>query len=219
MQMPLICGVDEAGKGAVLGPMVVAGFACRDLSAVAALGVRDSKQLTRNRREDLYDQIRSICTTTVVVLSAADIDQARETVTMNLIVARGHAAVISTLAPAVAYVDACDVNAGRYRETVTALLDPPSSCQVIAEHRADSTYPVVAAASIIAKVTRDRLIDALAEECGPIGSGYPSDRYTIEYLSDYIGRHHAPPSCARKTWKTTIHLLESLGQRDLCSFF
>lgn len=219
MQMPLICGVDEAGKGAVLGPMVVAGVGCRDLSAVAALDVRDSKQLTRMRREHLYDQIRSICTTTVVVLSAADIDHARETATMNLIVARGHASVISTLSPTIAYVDACDVNADRYRETVTALLDPASFCQVIAEHRADSTYPVVAAASIIAKVTRDRFIDALAEECGPIGSGYPSDRYTIEYLSDYIGRHHAPPSCARKSWKTTINLVKMRAQRDICSFF
>lgn len=219
MQMPLICGVDEAGKGAVLGPMVVAGVACRDLSAIAALGVRDSKQLTWKRRDDLYDQIRSICTTTVSVLSADEIDHARETATMNLIVARGHASVISTLAPMVAYVDACDVNADRYRETVTALLDPAASCQVIAEHRADSTYPVVAAASIIAKVTRDRLIDALAEEYGPIGSGYPSDRYTIEYLSDYIGRHHAPPFCARKSWKTTSNLLKMRAQRDISSFF
>lgn len=219
MQMPLICGVDEAGKGAVLGPMVVAGVACRDLSAVAALGVRDSKQLTRKRREDLYAQIRSICTTTVAVLSADEIDHAREAATMNLIVARGHASVISALAPTIAYVDACDVNADRYRETVAALLDPACSCQVIAEHRADSTYPVVAAASIIAKVTRDRFIDALAEECGPIGSGYPSDRYTIEYLSDYIGRHHAPPSCARKSWKTTINLVKMRAQRDICSFF
>jgi ribonuclease HII len=219
MGMPLICGVDEAGKGSVLGPMVVAGVACTDPSAVAALGVRDSKKLTRLRRESLYDQIRSVCTTTVVVLSAADIDRDRETATMNLIVARGHASVISTLAPAIAYVDACDVNADRYRETVTANLAPACSCQVIAEHRADSTYPVVAAASIIAKVTRDRLIDALAEEYGRIGSGYPSDRYTIEYLSDYIGRHHAAPPCARKSWKTTAHLLEMGAQRDLCSFF
>ncbi|ACL16315.1 ribonuclease HII [Methanosphaerula palustris] len=218
MLMPLICGVDEAGKGAVLGPMVVAGVASRDVSAVAALGVRDSKQLTRLKREDLYDQIRSICTTTVTVLSAADIDLARESATMNMIVARGHAAVISTLTPTLAYVDACDVNADRYRETVTALLEPAASCQVIAEHRADSTYPIVAAASIIAKVTRDRLVDALADECGQIGSGYPSDRYTIAYLSDYIRRHHAPPACARKSWKTTIHLLEERAQRDIRSY-
>lgn len=218
MSMPLICGVDEAGKGAVLGPMVVAGVACTDLSALAALKVRDSKQLTRSRREFLYDQIQSICTTTVVVLSAADIDEGRETATMNLIVARGHASVISTLAPTTAYVDACDVNADRYRETVTANLAPACSCQVIAEHRADSTYPVVAAASIIAKVTRDRLIDALAEEYGRIGSGYPSDRYTIEYISDYIRQHQGPPSCARKSWKTIIHLLELSAQQDLCSF-
>lgn len=136
---------------------------------------------------------------------------------MNSCVARAHAEVIQKLAPRTAYVDACDVNPFRYAETVRSHLIVP--CEIVSEHHADSTYPVVSAASIIAKVTRDREIAKLAKKYGTIGSGYPSDPVTIAYLSAYIDEHHSPPPIARRSWKTVSAMLAKKSQSNLSAFF
>jgi ribonuclease HII len=78
---------------------------------------------------------------------------------------------------------------------------------------------VVSAASIIAKVTRDREITILSEEFGKIGSGYPSDPVTIAFLSAYIKSHDAPPPIARKSWKTVSAMLVTNAQSSLTEFF
>ena len=115
-----------------------------------------------------------------------------------------------------AFVDACDVNAGRYGETVTSLLRTPVT--VISEHKADSRFPVVSAASIVAKVTRDRIIDALHEEYGEIGSGYPSDKTTIDFLESWISEHGSPPVIARHSWRTISDISARLSQSTLLDF-
>jgi ribonuclease HII len=212
----VICGVDEAGKGAVLGPMVVAGVACEDTAFCEGRGWRDSKVLSPARRELLYGEIRSACRVSVVCISSAEIDTLRREMGMNEIVARAHARVISTLQPSRGYVDACDVNARRYGERVTAHLTSP--CTVIAEHKADRTYPIVAAASIIAKVTRDRAVAGLREEFGAIGSGYPSDETTVAFLEAYIRERGSPPVCARRSWKTVGSILDRQMQKTLSDF-
>jgi ribonuclease HII len=212
----VICGVDEAGKGAVLGPMVVAGVACKDAAFCEGRGWRDSKLLTPARREVLYEEIRSACRVSVVCISSAEIDTLRTETGMNEIVARAHARVISALQPARGYVDACDVNARRYGERVTAHLTHP--CAVIAEHKADRTYPIVAAASIVAKVTRDRAISGLRDEYGDLGSGYPSDATTLAFLETYIRERGSPPACARRSWKTVGYILERQMQKTLFDF-
>jgi ribonuclease HII len=132
---------------------------------------------------------------------------------MNECVARAHAAVIRRIRPTAAYVDACDVNAGRYAQMVHAHLKGP--CTIIAEHRADMTYRIVSAASIVAKVVRDNEIERISEEYGPVGSGYPSDPETIAYLSAYIRNHHAPPPIARRSWKTVTAMLANRSQTTL----
>ena len=95
-----------------------------------------------------------------------------------------------------AYVDACDVNCFRYAEMVKNNLD--HVCEIVSEHHADEKFPVVSAASIIAKVTRDRAIATLAKKYGEIGSGYPSDPVTIRFLNAWIDEHKTPPPIARK---------------------
>ena len=132
---------------------------------------------------------------------------------MNECVARAHARVIRNLRPTLAYVDACDVNEVRYAQMVMVHLKKP--CTIISEHRADATYPLVSAASIVAKVIRDAEIEKIAAANGLIGSGYPSDPETIAYLSAYIRNHRHPPPIARKSWKTVTLMMDDLYQTRL----
>lgn len=210
----VICGVDEAGKGSVLGPMVVAAVGAESEHALFGLGVKDSKQLTREKREDLFFKIEKTCRTATLIIPAREIDARRNEMTMNACLARAHAAVIRRINPATAYVDACDVNPERYAQMVREHLDNPS-CGIVSEHHADQSYKIVSAASIMAKVIRDREIAVLAETFGEIGSGYPSDPVTIAFLSSYMDRHNRPPTCARKSWKTIDNLIAEREQKTL----
>jgi len=212
----VICGVDEAGKGSVLGPMVVAAVGTRSADVFSDLGVKDSKRLTPAERERLFPLIKKLCRVATVIIPPEEIDAIRREMTMNACVARAHAQVIRKLAPDTAYIDACDVNPLRYAETVRSHLD--IVCEIVSEHHADDTYPIVSAASIIAKVTRDREISKLAKKYGEIGSGYPSDPITIAYLSAYIDEHRAPPPIARKSWKTVSTMLAEKTQSNLSAF-
>lgn len=212
----MICGVDEAGKGSVLGPMVVAGIGVSSEERLSDLGVKDSKLLSPKERERLYGQIRKRCKVTTVTIDAQEIDAIRTEMTMNACVARAHARVIARISPTSAYVDACDVNCFRYAEMVKAHLT--SSCEIVSEHHADEKYRVVSAASIVAKVVRDREIKKLAKKYGEIGSGYPSDPVTIRWLSGYIVNNPSPPPIARRSWKTVCALLAKKNQCTLLDF-
>ncbi len=212
----MFCGVDEAGKGAVLGPLVVAAVACRTHRDLAGIPVKDSKALPPAERTRLSGLITARLPSTVLVIDAADIDIFRRCGSMNLLMARAHARVIAELRPHRAYVDACDVIASRYGRTVAACLDFP--CRITAEHHADENRPVVSAASIVAKVARDRIIEDLAETFGEIGSGYPSDARTVAFLEQYIRDHGKPPSCARASWETTRVSICRVEQSDLFRF-
>ena len=212
----MICGVDEAGKGSVLGPMVVAAVGVTSEDILADLGVKDSKQLTAKERERLYTIIRKRCRVAIVKLDAQEIDAVRQDMTLNAAIARAHAQVITKLLPACAYVDACDVNTFRYGEMVKNHLERP--CEIVSEHHADEKFLVVSAASIIAKVTRDRAISTLAKKYGDIGSGYPADPVTIRFLNAYIDEHRIPPPIARKSWKTVSAILAKKTQSSLGDF-
>jgi ribonuclease HII len=212
----VICGVDEAGKGSVLGPMVIAAVGISSDDILKEIRVRDSKLLSAKERERLYKIIRKKCQVATVSLDAQQIDIVRRDMTLNEAVARAHAQVIVKLSPDYAYLDACDVNTFRYAEMVKNHLVLP--CEIISEHHADEKFPVVSAASIIAKVTRDRAIATLAKKYGTIGSGYPSDPVTISFLNSYIDEHHVPPPIARKSWKTVSAILSKKSQRRLNDF-
>jgi ribonuclease HII len=212
----VICGVDEAGKGSVLGPMVIAGIGVSSEDRLADLGVKDSKLLMPKERERLYVQIRRRCRVATVTINAQEIDVIRTEMTLNACLARAHAQVINKISPARAYVDACDVNCFRYAEMVRAHLLP--ECEIVSEHHADEKFPVVSAASIVAKVVRDREITKLAKKYGEIGSGYPSDPVTIRWLTTYIGDHPSPPPIARRSWKTVGALVAKKHQRTLLDF-
>lgn len=211
----MICGVDEAGKGAVFGPLVVAAVACGSDEEAGATGARDSKTLSPKRREEIYAEITARFQVATRTIPPREID-ARPARTLNLCIARAHAAVISDLGPDLAILDACDVDAGRYGRTVAGYLT--RACRLRSVHEADRIHPVVGAASIVAKVLRDRAIADLAREHGEIGSGYPSDPVTIAWLREYLKRERAPPSFARASWATTRDLMDELFQTHVTDF-
>ncbi|MDD1662300.1 MAG: ribonuclease HII [Methanomicrobiales archaeon] len=211
----MICGVDEAGKGAVLGPLVVAGVACGSDAEAAAVGARDSKTLSPSRREEIYAEIVARFRVATRTIPPREID-ARPAHTLNLCIARAHAAVVSDLGAGLAILDACDVDEKRYGRTVAGYLT--SRCRIRSVHDADRIYPVVGAASIVAKVLRDRAIAELAREHGEVGSGYPSDPVTIAWLRRYLQKEKAPPPFARASWATTRDLMAELFQRRITDF-
>jgi ribonuclease HII len=212
-----IAGVDEAGRGPVIGPLIIAGVVIEPSQEDAFLewGVRDSKNLTPRRREMLNRQIRQLAKQIEVLeVSARDIDtQRRLKRSLNALEADWMAQVLNRLTWHTAYVDASDVNAERYGRMISTHLKKPR--KIISEHKADSIYPVVAAASIIAKVHRDRRIQEFHRTYGDFGSGYPNDPKTRRFLNEWIHSHDEFPVIVRDTWETARNIRARKGQRKL----
>jgi ribonuclease HII len=212
-----ICGVDEAGRGPVLGPLVVSGVAMDDESALHELGVRDSKRLTPDRREELAERIRSVGEIVTVQVPAEEIDILRKEMTLNELEVNLFVSVLDKLRPRIAYVDSADVNPDRFGEDIGRKLD--FDIEIISEHKADDTYAIVSAASIIAKTIRDSEVKKIERELGKeIGSGYPSDPITIEFLEKWIRENHVLPPHTRKSWETTRKILQRTRMRKLSEF-
>ena len=202
----LIAGIDDAGRGAVIGPLLIAGVLIDEkrLDKVTGLGVKDSKLLSPRKRSLLAAEIiKTAKSYHTVSLPPAEIDEVirtgRRLHRLNRLEAHGMAEVIVALKPDIAYVDASDVLPERYKEHIAE--EVPFNVQIISEHKADKTYPIVSAASIIAKARRDTAIASLRKQHGDLGSGYPSDPKTIEFLKKWIGTHGSYPEFVRKSWK------------------
>lgn len=211
-------GIDEAGRGPVIGPLVIAAVAIEDQSDLVKLEVKDSKKLTRTRREELYDRVREIAASVeVTVLTAEDIDSMREDRTMNEIEADEFSRLMKALPADRYFIDCVDVNEERCRAFLLERAE--GEPLMIVEHGADDMYPVVSAASIIAKVDRDRAVDRISKELGGrIGSGYPSDPVTIAFLKGWIEERGSPPPYTRRSWKTVQRLLAESSQSSLDRF-
>ena len=211
----MILGIDEAGRGAVIGPMVIAGVLVEDQSDLVEIGVRDSKELSPEQRKELYSQILSTVKDFVVIkLPAFKIDEMRKRYSLNYIETIKMAEIINILKPSRVFVDCPYTSPTRFISELQALLK--HSPEVIAEHKADSKYPVVAAASIIAKVERDREIEMLKEKLGmDFGVGYPHDPRTVELLKKLSPNY---PEFVRKSWLTACEIAESKKQKTLGDF-
>ncbi len=206
-------GVDEAGRGPVIGPLVVAGVRADDatLASLTSSGVKDSKALTPSRREELAVKIRACCEVRTVSISAGDIDLQRASMTLNDIERRLFADVILMFDNIndVIVVDCCDTKEARF----SSLLTKDTGYDVCALHKADDTHPVVSAASIIAKVERDRAVADIARRARDtwgigVGSGYPSDPKTKAFLKT-VGGDGPLPDFVRRSWKTVSALSQS----------
>ncbi len=204
-----IAGVDEAGKGPVIGSMIVAGVMVQEdmLPVLEGMGVRDSKAISPKKREFLASKIKEVGVCYTLELSASEIDALRKKTTMNEIVVESHVRVLKQLKPDEAFLDAADVDADRFAKKVQAWYG--KNIKITSEHNADVTYPLVSAASIIAKVRRDETVQELERLLGKsIGSGYPSDIRTIHFLDDWVKEHDSLPSFVRHSWKTATNALK-----------
>ncbi|MCA6213106.1 MAG: ribonuclease [Thermococcaceae archaeon] len=204
-------GIDEAGRGPVIGPLVIAAVVVDEsrIGELESLGVKDSKKLTPKKREELFEKIVSIVDDYFILkLSPEEIDSREGT--MNELEIESFARVLNSLKvkPDILYIDAADVKEERFGDIIGEKLS--FSPKIVAEHKADAKYIPVAAASILAKVTRDRAIEGLKEIYGEIGSGYPSDPVTRKFLEEYYKKHGEFPPIVRKSWKTLKKIEEKL---------
>ena len=211
--LPLIVGgIDEAGRGPVIGSMIIAGITIgeKQIESLKLLGVKDSKLLSPKKRETLYDSLIKF-PHQVFKISPTKIDAMVKVKRLNYLEAVYFAKTIDSLSnpkkPFWFYVDCPDVNTERFRDLVMSLQKKSPRHSVKAEHHADTNYTVVGAASILAKVTRDREIEKLKHRLEVnFGSGYPSDPLTIAFLRGLLKQGAPLPPYVRKSWKTCQRL-------------
>ncbi|HEU5221358.1 MAG TPA: ribonuclease HII [Candidatus Nitrosotalea sp.] len=202
----LVCGVDDAGRGSVLGPLVIAGISIeqKNIKQLVKIGVKDSKQLSPQLREKLYEQILSLVEGYhVAKIPPKTIDKSVSKNMLNQLEANYMAKVIKKLQANSSYVDSCDVNPKRFGLYISNLA---KTGKIISSHHADRRYPVVSAASIIAKVNRDREIEKLRKNHA-LGSGYPSDPKTMKFIKEWVSQNGDVPIFVRKSWKPIKILL------------
>ncbi|MGM0770964.1 MAG: ribonuclease HII [Halobacteriota archaeon] len=211
-----IVGIDEAGKGPVIGPMCVGGVRIdkSKSNAFKNLGVADSKKLSPKKREHLAAQIKKYADDYFVFeVSPGQIDELRKLMSMNDIMVLGFGNVIEKLPGDEIYVDAADVKEERFGQRLlnNYMKDHPDATapKIISKHGADDLFPVVSAASIVAKVRRDELIEDIKKQIGAdFGSGYPSDPKTKKFLQKWYDEHGSLPDIVRHSWKTAQNIVE-----------
>jgi ribonuclease HII len=209
--MVKVAGVDEAGRGPAIGPLVVGGvlFDEETAEALPSIGVKDSKKLSPKRRESLEVEIMDLADSWAFFdLQPRTIDKVvnRGVVyrKLNYLEAMAMAKVIRDLAPHRAIVDPADTVIDRFVGDIKRVIPP--GIEVYGESHADDIYPVVSAASILAKVRRDRFVAELREEHGDFGSGYSSDRKTVSFLESWFEDRDDCPPFMRCSWATIKRL-------------
>jgi len=217
-----VAGVDDAGRGPIIGPLVIAGIMIprervRDLRE---MGVKDSKMLTPFARKQLRERIMALAKVSVREAQPREIDDVVfhgvKLKKLNFLEARMMAEVISDLRPPEVYVDASDVNEERFGETIRSFLsNDMRNIKIVSKHHADKNYLPVSAASIIAKTHRDHAIELLHNDYGDFGSGYITDPKTMEFLRQYRRSHSEYPPIVRVSWKTAKEVEDELGQSRL----
>jgi ribonuclease HII len=212
----LVAGVDEAGRGCIIGPLVVAGVLVKEenLPVLRQLGVKDSKLLSPKKREALFNEITRLAENRhVIKIPPSEIDHAVECQIklhkLNRLEAKTMTQIINILKPNEAYLDAADVLEERFTQHVQEGLTVKT--KITSKHKADKIYPVVSAASIIAKVERDKEIETLKQVYGDFGSGYLADKKTLRFLKQWLQTHSDYPSCVRKSWKTAKQIKNEKG--------
>ncbi|MHA2249211.1 MAG: ribonuclease HII [Candidatus Kariarchaeaceae archaeon] len=222
MSKKYIAGMDEAGRGPAIGPMVfgIVLVTPKEEKQLLSHGVKDSKALSSKRREEYAKKIEEISSYhATLVVSATKIDELMEKGTnlnkievisfRQLLKPYGHK--IGTL-----QLDAADVNAERFGNKFRDLVDG----EILSFHKGDAIFLSVGAASILAKVKRDHIINNLQREMKktdpelpPFGSGYPTD--AKPFLMGYVKKYLELPDIARKSWKTCKKILEEVQQSSL----
>lgn len=182
----MIIGVDEAGRGCIIGPMVICAAAINPLEEykLKEMGVKDSKKLSPRQREGLYGRVGKLTKYTTVKITAEELNVLMDRKNLNEIEAMkiAHAIDVLGIRDATVYVDSPDNVPSKFARRIEKYLK--TRVKIISANKADDKYVIVGAASIIAKVTRDREIEKIKKETGiDFNSGYTSDPVTQKYVA------------------------------------
>ena len=219
-KLVLICGIDESRRGPVLGPMAMCGAFIEeeDMPKLVSLKPKDSKLLTKEQREELFPKLKKVLKHyKLFVITPAEIDRAvkgGDGLNLNKLEAVKQADILNEFDPDKAIIDCPSNNIKSYRLQLLNLLKN-KKVELILEHNAER-YPLVAAASIIAKVTGDREIEKLKKQIGiDFGSGYMTDPKTVDFLKNNFESY---PELFRKSWFPYKDLLSQKFQKSLSDF-
>ena len=219
----LTLGIDDAGRGPVIGPMVLAGCLLNEEAEkeLKKLGVKDSKQLTQKRREFLSEKIKESAETfEIVVIKPLEIDgQNHDGVKLNEVEAFACAKIINKINKGFnkikVVIDCPSVNIAKWKDFLKTKIENLSNLEVSCEHKADQNHVSVSAASILAKCIREKEMDLLKEKYGSeIGSGYCHDPLTCKFLENHAHKFK-DDGIIRQTWSTWKELCAKREQRTL----
>ena len=219
----IISGIDEAGRGALIGPMVISGVTIdqKDEKKLKLLGVKDSKKLTPAKRQELAQHIENIAKDIVVIrVQACKIDDYRARgINLDKIEAMKMAEMIKIMKSERIYIDSLEANPPKFKQMILNNLET-NGTELVVENYADETYTSVSAASIIAKVDRDRAIQEIKTRVNfDFGVGYSHDKRTIEFVQMLVKKHKGDlPPYVRRSWITTQDLIEKSFQKKVKEF-
>jgi len=211
-----ICGIDEAGRGPFIGPLVICGATIEkhQEGTILELGVKDSKLLTPKKRAELAAILPKHVDYKIILVEPSEIDAylAQDGTNLNWLEADKTVEIINTLPCDHAIVDCPSPNIRAYKSYIQERI----TATIHAQHKADVHYPIAAAASILAKVKRDTLIATLHKEIGiDFGSGYLTDEKTQTFIKKYWKEY---PHLLRKSWSTYKTLVANKKQKKLSQF-
>lgn len=219
MIMVLICGIDEAGRGPVIGPLAIVGVLIDESDLDSIKDAKDSKLLTHNQRLRLCAKIEQrVIKHKAIIVPPGEIDRAvdgNDGLNLNWLEARKTAEIINHLKPDKAFIDCPSPNIKAYTSYLRELISS-NGVELIVEHKADSKYKVVSAASILAKCKREEEVAKIEKMVGQsIGSGYPSNPICQGFLKENWNKY---PEIFRKSWSSYKRVVKKVGQSDLGDF-
>lgn len=227
--MTLILGIDDAGRGPIIGPMILAGVLIdkNQEAKLKRLNIRDSKTVSHPERIKLSKEIKENSYAHYITKSYPnEIDQAVQTYNLNTLEAQKAAEIINNINTKKYHketikvvLDCPSINTTKWQETLIKYIQNKENLQIVCEHKADANHVSVGAASILAKVTREEEVEKIKQKYGNIGSGYPADPFTKEFLSKR-GKELENEGIFRKSWATWKNLFpeKEKGQATLDKF-
>jgi len=213
-----VLGIDEAGRGPVIGPLIIAGVMIEDGKEVMLGAVKDSKLLSHKKRIELNELIQKNSKFKIIEVSPKEIDNALNSkskgINLNWLEAQKQAEIINELRPDVAIIDCPSPNCKKYTEYLCNLITD-KKIKLIVEHKADVNYPVCSAASIIAKVKREEEMEKIRKKYGDVGPGYQSNPITQKFIKENWEKY---PEIFRKSWSTFKNEEKKKNQKNLNEF-
>ena len=209
-----VLGIDEAGRGPVIGPLIIAG-AMMEENDIPSLGeVKDSKLLIHKKRIEFSNHIKNLTTYKIIHVLPKEIDEAvesKEGMNLNWLEAKHQAEIINELKPDKVIIDCPHPIPKKYEDHVRNLLNNKNIIMVV-EHKADFNYPICSAASILAKVVREEEMEKIQKKYGDTGPGYPANPKTQAFIKVNYDKY---PEIFRKSWSTFKNIAGNKSQTKL----